>query len=98
MLRVRSITLRIPVGPATATDFWSEMKSHRWVRTSLHRVVDLPITACMCDMATSFTSGQSSAISAGVRWKKFLLQASRANARSGFGAPREQASSLSVAT
>jgi hypothetical protein len=74
MLRVRSITARIPVGPATAADSWSEMKSHRWVRTSLHRVVDLPITICVCDVATSFTTGQWSAISAGVRWKKFLSQ------------------------
>jgi hypothetical protein len=75
MLRVQSITSRIPVGPATATDSWSEMKSHRWVRTSLHRVVDLP-SRYPC-VTWSFTSGQSSAISAGVRWKKFLSQASR---------------------
>jgi ribosomal protein L44E len=91
MLRVRSITPRIPVGPATAADSWSQMKSHRWMRTSLHRVVDLPITVCMCDVATSLTTGHWAAISAGARWKKFLSQASRRNARSGFGgqsAPR----------
>jgi hypothetical protein len=97
MLRVRSISPRIPVGPATAADSWLEMKGHRWVRTSLHRVVDLPITICVCDVATSFTTGQWSAISAGVRWKKFLSQASRRNARSRFGgwsAPRFEETGL----
>jgi hypothetical protein len=65
-----------------AIDSWRQMKSRRWARTSLHRVVASPTTVSMWDAVTSFTTGQWSANCAGIRWKKFLLHASRDAPRS----------------
>ena len=58
---------------AAILDSWVQMKSHRWARTSLHRVVALPITVSTRGGLTSFTTGQSFASFAGFRWKKYFL-------------------------
>jgi hypothetical protein len=58
---------------AAILDSWVQMKSHRWARTSLHRVVALPITVSIRGAITSLTTGQSFASFAGVRWKKYFL-------------------------
>jgi hypothetical protein len=58
---------------AAVMNCWSQMKGHRWARTSLHHIVALPITASTRGMVTSLTTGQSLVRFAGVRWKKYLL-------------------------
>ena len=92
MLADRENVTRVFAVPVTAMTSRFQMKSHRWGRTSLHRVAASPITAFTWEAATSSTTGQWSAISAGVQWKRFLLQASRGIARSGFEATRRLAS------
>jgi hypothetical protein len=89
MLSTRNVPDRVPVVSGEAIDFWRQMKSHRWARTSLHRVVASSTTVSMSDAVVSFTTGQWSANSAEVRWKRFLLRASHRIAQSGSeGAPR----------
>ena len=60
-------------GPAPEIDSWSQVRSHRWARTSLHRVVPLPPTVSTGGAITSLIPGQLFAGVAGVRWKKYLL-------------------------
>jgi hypothetical protein len=92
MIADRGNVTWISAGPGAATNSWLQMKSHRWVRTSLRRVAASPITVSTWEGVTSFTTGQWSAVSAGAQWKRFLLQDSRGNARSGFEAARRLAS------
>ena len=92
MLGDPSTIIGNPAASAASTGCWTQMKNHRWARTSLRRVVASPTTASMWDAVTSFTIAQWSGISAGVRWKRFLLQVSRRNGRSGCEANRPPAS------
>jgi hypothetical protein len=60
-------------GYVPVMDSWSQVRSHRWARTSLHRVVPLPATVSTSGAITSLIPGQLFAGVAGVRWKKYLL-------------------------
>jgi hypothetical protein len=59
------------------TDSWWQKSSHPWAHTWLRRAVASAITASMSGAATSFTTSQLWADLAEVRWKRFLLRASR---------------------
>ncbi len=60
-----------------ATDSWWQKRSHPWAHTWLRRAVASAITASMSGAATSFTTNQLRADFAEVRWKRYLLRASR---------------------
>jgi len=65
-----------------ATDYYQEMRSRRWARTSLHRVLPLPTMAYMWVAAMSCTTEPSHVSSAGCRWKRFLWLSLRTDTRS----------------
>lgn len=66
MFESRHEDVRAPADCIQTTDFWQETRSVRWVHTSLHRVLALPITA------STFTASPSRITGAGARWKKFM--------------------------
>jgi hypothetical protein len=59
---------------APARHPWSQMRSHRWARTSLRRAVASSTTVPIWDAVTSFNTAQWSASSAGARWRNYLLR------------------------
>jgi hypothetical protein len=79
------LTPAIPPAFAEAIDSYQIMKSQRWARTSLHRVLPLPITASTWVAAVSCTTQPSHTNFDGLRWRKFLWLSLRTGTQSSSG-------------
>jgi len=66
-----------------AIDRWQPTKSRRWAHTLLRHASRIRTMASTWALAPSFTMELSHITGAGVRWKKFLSQASLTDIRSG---------------
>jgi hypothetical protein len=76
MLVDRNDAIRVSGDFDAATDSWWQKRSHP-AHTWLRRAVASAITVSMSGAATSFTTNQLCVNFAEVRWKRFLLRASR---------------------
>jgi len=70
-------------GFTAASGGWPQTKSRRWAHTLLRHASRIRTMASTWALAPSFTMELSHITGAGVRWKKFLSQASLTDIRSG---------------
>ena len=68
---------------AAAIGGWQQTKSRRWAHTLLRHASHIRTMASTWALAPSFTMEPSHITGTGVRWKKFLSQASLTDIRSG---------------
>ena len=83
MLIDRSYGCRVSCDANAAANSWWQIRSQPWSLTWLRRALDSRITGYMREAGPSLTPVRLSVDLAEVRWKTFLLHASRRNVQSG---------------
>ena len=77
MLADRSETNRVFAHGEEVTDPWWRDRAHPWAHTWSHRAVDSRITVSPSQAASLSIAGQACGGTPELRWKRFLLRASR---------------------
>jgi hypothetical protein len=88
MLTDRNETNRVFADQEDATSFWWQNRTHPWAHTWSRCAVDSRVAVSVSSAASLSIAGQLRGGTAPLRWKRFLLRASRWDERPvGHGGP-----------